>query len=197
MIGSLAGVATRLDEGTSIKRGTCMREVPVAVAFFWVVSGIYLHASGTMAEVAAVSIPASYLGKSSDGKITQDAIESGQRATRIRDSGLLSQAYSPHPPDAVHSRRQSHITRPHRVTLSWQPSANALSNDEVVGYNVYRCSGFSSRCTRINDDPVPTPEFIDDQVRGGHTYYYATTAVNQTGRQSHPSNVVKVVIPLP
>jgi hypothetical protein len=174
-----------------------MREVPVTVAVLVVVSGICLQVWGTNGEVPTDSIPTNYLTRSSEGKIKQELIEPGPRAGKTSESPLLSQADQPDPPDATHSRYQRRIARPHRVTLSWQPSANALTNDEVIGYNVYRCSGPSSRCIRINSDPVPTPEYIDDEVRGGHIYYYATTAVNQAGKQSHPSNVVKVVIPFP
>jgi hypothetical protein len=50
---------------------------------------------------------------------------------------------------------------------------------------------------RINTDPIVTPEFVDDHVRSGHTYYYAAMAVNDDGKHSHPSNVVRVVVPFP
>lgn len=174
-----------------------MRASPVSVAVFVVLSGICLHLWGTNGEVPTDSSPTNYLTKPGAGTIIQESVEAGPRAGKIPDSPLLSQADVPHPADRANSGFQRRIARPHRVTLSWQPSANALTNDDFVGYNVYRCS-VSSRCVRINTDgPVPIPEYVDDQVRGGHIYYYATTAVNQAGKQSHPSNVVRVVIPLP
>jgi hypothetical protein len=174
-----------------------MRAVPVAVAVFVVLSGICLQLWGTNGEVPTNSAPRSYLTKSGAGTVIQESVEAGPRAGRTPDTPWLSQADQPHPADGANSGFQGRTVRPHRVTLSWQPSANALTNDDFVGYNVYRCGGLSSRCTRINRDPVPIPEYVDEQVRGGHVYYYATTAVNQAGKQSHPSNVVKVVIPFP
>jgi hypothetical protein len=174
-----------------------MRAVPVAVAVFVVLGGMRLQLWGTNGEVPADSTPTNYVTKSSDGTLKQESVEAGPRAGKNPDTPLLSQADQPYPADGTNSGFQRRVTRPHRVTLSWQPSANALTNDDFVGYNVFRCSGLSARCARINRDPVPIPEYVDDQVRGGYTYYYATTAVNQAGKQSRHSNVIKVVIPFP
>lgn len=90
------------------------------------------------------------------------------------------------------------ISKPHRVVLSWQRSQDGLGNGQMIaGYNVYRCSSFRASCARINPSLVTEPEFVDDAVRGGTTYYYSTTAVDQNGRQSRRSNIVKVVVPYP
>lgn len=110
---------------------------------------------------------------------------------------LLAQITASTPENATHPKRRERATRMHRVTLSWRPSGNGLTSGDIVGYNVYRCSALSSDCTQINTAPVAVREYVDDQVRSGHTYYYATTSVNQDGKQSRISNVVKVEVPFP
>ncbi len=79
----------------------------------------------------------------------------------------------------------------HSVALSWSPSTSS-----VVGYNVYRgttTGGPYSKITSMNADTT----FVDSSVQSGQTYFYVTTAVDGSGRESAKSNQTQAVIPTP
>jgi len=79
----------------------------------------------------------------------------------------------------------------HSVALSWSPSPSS-----VVGYNVYRgitTGGPYSKITSMNADTT----FVDSLVQSGQTYFYVTTAVDGSGRESANSNQTQAVIPTP
>jgi hypothetical protein len=168
-----------------------MRTVPVAAALLVILGGISFAARGNSRETRTDSAPHNYLTKSSDGKSGQELALPGPRVGKTSDSPFLVSQEVGSPPDG---RRRP---KPHRVTLSWEPSQSGVESGDTVGYNVFRCGGASARCVRINTDLVIGPSYVDYQVRAGSTYFYATTAVNQAGRQSRRSNIVKVVIPFP
>jgi Abnormal spindle-like microcephaly-assoc'd, ASPM-SPD-2-Hydin len=75
------------------------------------------------------------------------------------------------------------------VTLSWDASESAR------GYNVYRGTAETGTYTRINSSLDPDTSYTDKMIVDGRTYYYATTAVNSSGKESGYSNRVKVVVP--
>jgi len=157
-----------------------MKKVSAAVAVLLMVGGVYLQVRGNSGGVLTDA-------NSSAEKTAQRLTETESPVGSLPDSPVLvSQELRPRSPN-----------KPHRVTLSWQPGESVLANDDIVGYNVYRCSSFATHCRKINRDPVPAPEYVDDQVQAGRTYYYATTALDQAGRQSRHSNVVRVVVPFP
>jgi hypothetical protein len=93
---------------------------------------------------------------------------------------------------ATHAAFSGHGTQTssHSVTLSWQPAAAA-----VVGYNVYRGVVPKGAFARINTSPHPKPTFTDASVAGGETYFYMTTSVSKSGRESKYSNRIQVTIP--
>jgi hypothetical protein len=76
------------------------------------------------------------------------------------------------------------------VYLSWAAS----TSPHVVGYNIYRHDS-SGSYTKINSSLDVDTNYVDASIVSSGTYYYATTAVNSSGQESSPSNVVKVVIP--
>lgn len=76
------------------------------------------------------------------------------------------------------------------VTLSWNPSTS-----QVSGYNVFRSTSPTGALTKLNSELDPETAYTDATIVGGKTYYYATTAVSSTGRQSAYSNRVEVVVP--
>ncbi len=79
----------------------------------------------------------------------------------------------------------------HSVALSWVPSTSS-----VVGYNVYRgttTGGPYSKITSMNGDTT----FVDGSVQSGQTYFYVTTAVDGSGKESANSNQTQAVIPTP
>ena len=66
----------------------------------------------------------------------------------------------------------------HSVALSWAPSTSS-----VVGYNVYRgttTGGPYSKITSMNADTI----YVDSSVQSGQTYFYVTTAVDGSGKES-------------
>ncbi len=75
------------------------------------------------------------------------------------------------------------------VTLSW------VASEEATGYNVYRGTAQTGTYTKINSTLDPDTSYTDKTIVDGKTYYYATTAVNSSGKESGYSNRVKVVVP--
>ncbi len=82
---------------------------------------------------------------------------------------------------------------PHSVTLNWH-APSPVPGVHVVGYNVYRRTAPGNPYERIATQ-VPGPPYEDRIVNGGTSYSYAVTAVDQRGRESRFSTVVKVEVP--
>jgi hypothetical protein len=83
-------------------------------------------------------------------------------------------------------------TPQHSVALSWSPS----SSSSVAGYNIYRgvtTGGPYSQITSMNADNT----FTDGSVQAGQTYFYVSTAVDGSGKESSYSNQTQAVIPTP
>src|SRR5207244_12986184 len=76
----------------------------------------------------------------------------------------------------------------HLVSLSWKPSTSAVAH-----YNVYRSGTSGGPYTKIAS--VPGTSYTDTSVQAGKSYYYVTTAVNSTGKESSHSNPVHALIP--
>jgi hypothetical protein len=84
-------------------------------------------------------------------------------------------------------------TNPHFVSLSWTPSGSA----NVIGYNVYRSTTVGGPYIMVNSSIVVGTTFLDSTVQAGQTYYYVTSAVDNTNTQSVMSNEAIAVIPTP
>lgn len=121
-------------------------------------------------------------GQSIPFKITFAPNRTGSAAGKIS-----FQSDAEHTPQAAF---QGKGTTSHRVTLAWRPAASS-----VVGYNVYRGAAAQGPYAQINSAVHPKATFTDATVASGKTYFYMTTAVNQNGRESKPSNQVRVTIP--
>ncbi|HEV8583081.1 MAG TPA: hypothetical protein VGX68_28780 [Thermoanaerobaculia bacterium] len=78
-----------------------------------------------------------------------------------------------------------------RVRLVWRAS----EADDLAGYLVYRRVGESGAFERLTAQPVDVAEFNDTAVRGGESYSYRVTAVDQTGNESAPGGEVRAVVP--
>jgi hypothetical protein len=76
------------------------------------------------------------------------------------------------------------------VSLSW-----IASSSQVSGYNVYRSTSKTGSYTKMNSKLDPDTTYSDATVVSGSTYYYATTAVNSSGKESTYSDQVTVVVP--
>ncbi|MGO9124480.1 MAG: hypothetical protein ACLP6G_06280 [Terriglobales bacterium] len=165
-----------------------MKKLPVAAAVLAVVGGICFQVRGSSTDLPADSRLPGHLTNSSARQAIQRPTETTSPATSLPDSPLLvSQTYRTQP------------EKQHRVALSWIPGgpSSTTGEDVISGYNVYRRNALAKQYTRINSDLVPDANYVDDSVRSGQTYYYQTTAVNNRGMESGPSNQVKVVVPFP
>jgi fibronectin type 3 domain-containing protein len=78
----------------------------------------------------------------------------------------------------------------HSVSLNWTASITP-----GVTYNVYRSTTSSGPWTKVSTSPVAVTTFSDNSVASARTYYYATTAVDGSGKESAYSNVATAVIP--
>ncbi|MGA9391933.1 MAG: choice-of-anchor D domain-containing protein, partial [Candidatus Sulfotelmatobacter sp.] len=76
------------------------------------------------------------------------------------------------------------------VDLSWKPSTSS-----VKGYNIYRSKSATGSFTKINSTVDADTTYEDSTIASGNTYYYATTAVAASGKESAYSNRVEVVVP--
>jgi hypothetical protein len=84
-----------------------------------------------------------------------------------------------------------HTSQPHSVTLTWQVPASAPAS---VKYNIYRSTTSGGQYAKIASG-VPRPPYEDRMVTSGTTYFYAVTAVDQSGHESRFSGEVKAVVP--
>jgi fibronectin type 3 domain-containing protein len=75
--------------------------------------------------------------------------------------------------------------------LNWTASPSA----GVTGYNVYRSTVNGSGYAKINSSPLSGLTCTDSTVVASQTYYYVTTAVDNSGDESGYSDVLQMVIP--
>ena len=79
----------------------------------------------------------------------------------------------------------------HNVALAWNPSTST-----VVGYNVYRGITTGGPYAKINSMNADT-SYTDSSVEAGQTYFYVTTAVDASGKESANSNQTQATVPSP
>jgi hypothetical protein len=77
----------------------------------------------------------------------------------------------------------------HSVALSWNASSNAAS------YNVYRSSTSGTGYARLNPGSDTSLSYSDTAVQSSQTYFYVTTAVDNSGTESPFSSEVSATIP--
>jgi invasion protein IalB len=78
----------------------------------------------------------------------------------------------------------------HSAALTWNASTSTVS-----GYNVYRSTTSGTGYAKINTSLVTALTFTDSTVQSATTYFYVTTAVDSSGRESVYSNEVAAPIP--
>ena len=83
--------------------------------------------------------------------------------------------------------------RGHRVSLAWR-AAQSTRDATVVGYNVYRRTSPETPYVRIAAR-IPGTAYEDRLVNSGTTYFYVVTAVDQRGRESGYSTVIRAEVP--
>jgi hypothetical protein len=95
------------------------------------------------------------------------------------------------------------ITGHHNVSLSWNASPSVNSENQAVGYCIYRSkkrdvakhNPTCNDCEQVNLTAVTGTQCIDDLVEDGATYYYVVTAINAKGKPTTPSNETPAQIP--
>jgi IPT/TIG domain len=95
-------------------------------------------------------------------------------------------------PDSQSGTLDSAFTYYHTVGLSWTASSTTAS-----GYNVYRSSTSGGPYIRLNLNLLSSTSFNDNNVQAGQTYFYVTTAVNNSNMESAYSNQAQAVVPSP
>jgi Abnormal spindle-like microcephaly-assoc'd, ASPM-SPD-2-Hydin/Immunoglobulin I-set domain len=78
----------------------------------------------------------------------------------------------------------------HTVTLNWTPSGS-----NATGFNAYSSPVAGGPYTKLTSAPLSTPNFTDDNVKSGQTYYYVVTSVGGNNQESVYSKPVTAVIP--
>ncbi len=82
---------------------------------------------------------------------------------------------------------------PAAIDLSWEPDAEP----DVAGYVVYRREEDAPWQRISPQEPVVGPAFHDAQVREGHTYRYAVSAMDRGGHESARSAEIEQAAPKP
>ena len=93
-------------------------------------------------------------------------------------------------PGTISSSGSGVLPAQHSVALSWVASTSTVS-----GYNVYRSTVSGSGYSKLNTSLVSGTAYTDTSVQNGTTYYYVTTAVDSSGKESAYSNQVTAAIP--
>ena len=79
------------------------------------------------------------------------------------------------------------------IDLSWQPDTDA----DLAGYVVYRREDGGAWQRISPAQPLVPPAFRDVQVKSGHTYGYAVSAIDQGGHESRRSVEAEETVPNP
>jgi len=83
--------------------------------------------------------------------------------------------------------------RAHSVTLTWHAAANSPGS-KIVSYNVYRSTSSGGPYAKVATS-VRGLTYKDELVNPGVTYFYTVRSVDDSGRESPPSEEVKVTVP--
>gem|GEM_PF-2814196 len=80
-----------------------------------------------------------------------------------------------------------------QIQISWiAPTKNVDGTPlvDLAGYNIYRGTSRQEQNEKINKEPVSECSFIDRGLKNGQTYYYIVKAVDFSGNESPPSELV-------
>jgi hypothetical protein len=90
-------------------------------------------------------------------------------------------------------RVRASATKHHEIHLRW--NAPGSSADPIAGYNIYRSSDGGRTFSRLNSSPDVRPDYNDRTVANGSTYIYMVKSVDKSGRESGPSNQIRLTVP--
>ncbi len=74
------------------------------------------------------------------------------------------------------------------ISLDWDDNTEA----SVVGYNLYRSFLTGLNYDQLNEAPLPSSEYTDNDVSNGTLYYYKVTAQDSAGNEGEFSDIVTV-----
>jgi fibronectin type 3 domain-containing protein len=77
--------------------------------------------------------------------------------------------------------------------MTWTSSTST----NVSGYNVYRSTTSSGPYAKLNSSLLAGGSYTDSSIQSGQTYYYVSTAVDNTGAESAYSNQSQAIVPNP
>jgi hypothetical protein len=187
MPGQLTVTPSTLNFG-SVVAGTSQSQTGVLSAGSAAITVSSVGVSGSQFSVTGISLPVTIAaGSSLSFQVAFTPQNAGTASSNV--TFVSNASNSP----TVESLSGSATSPQHSVSLSW----NTSTSSGVAGYNVYRGSVTGGPYTRINSALDTTPFATDSTVQGGLTYYYVTTAVDSSGRESSYSNQVQAVIPSP
>jgi hypothetical protein len=158
--------------------------------------------SGTIAPAANSSGATVTLGGATSKTATADmsgnyvftGLASGVYVVAPSKSGFTfspgSQSVTVSTADATAVDFSAAVLQAHSATLSW-----TASTATVAGYDIYRGTVAGGPYVLLNSSPVNGVTYTDTTTASGQTYFYVTTAVDNSGNQSVYSNEVQVVIP--
>jgi hypothetical protein len=100
---------------------------------------------------------------------------------------------------------ESSANHHHRVVLTWIASTSSTGpTDPAVGYCLYRSRkdkitandlNRCQNCKRVNRRPIVGTACVDQDVRDGHTYYYAVASIRSGSALSSFSNKATASVP--
>jgi hypothetical protein len=125
--------------------------------------------------------------KQGAGTITQSGLYTAPPAVETDVIAVTSQADSTKSASASVS-----VVAPHLVSLGW----SASTSPGIGYYKVYRGT-VSGGPYSVLSNGVTVTSYTDLSVQSGNTYYYVTTAVDTSGKESAYSGVAQAVIPMP
>ena len=119
-----------------------------------------------------------------EGNFNDPTAELGQRyfykLTQVDADGNESEAITP----------KSSFTDHAGNTFEQNPLA------DFAGYNMYRSADKEvplEQWERRNKEPIPTTEYRDEGVESGEVYFYYVRAVDSSGMESAPGEIVRVI----
>jgi hypothetical protein len=74
----------------------------------------------------------------------------------------------------------------HSLTVIW----NTSSDEDVIGYYVYRGESLSDLFVELNSEPMELTQYIDTGLEEATTYYYKVIAIDEVPHESEPSEIV-------
>jgi hypothetical protein len=120
------------------------------------------------------------------GTITQSGLYTAPPAVETDVIAATSQADSTKSASANVT-----VVPPHSVSLGW----SAPTSPNISYYKVYRGT-VSGGPYSVLSNRVTVTSYTDSSVQAGSTYYYVTTAVETSGKESAYSGVAQAVIPM-